>query len=171
MTLKTSWDSIHHWIISALSWYVTPLCLKDYKSIKLEENNGNPFSRSCIWGEKQVNFTSVHSSVLTCTCAITDLSFKGEVSFQNSFIWPFFFPFFFLNDLFSDTPAFFPQVKFWKFIRVLTLDESFIVVEEIILNFSESVKLLRIYKIFRQTTQAIDTGILYFSTVPNAWCQ
>lgn len=50
--------------------------------------------------------------------------------------------------------------------RVSTPDESSIAVEEIFLNFSQSVKLLRIYKIFGQTTQAIDTEILYFSAPP-----
>jgi len=97
-----------------------------------------------------------------CTCAVTDPSFKGQVSFKAA-LYDFYF---FFNDLFNDTPNFLPQVQLWKIIRVLTLDESSIIVEEIFQNVSECVKLLRIYKIFRQTTQATDAEILYFSVPP-----
>lgn len=152
MAVKTFQDPISHWIILVLSWYIASLSQR----LQKPKTGGKQWQFEelyIMWEKKKVDFKSVQSAVLVF--ALVQLLFcplrRGE--FQSNFIWPFLlFIYFFLNHLLNHSPAFLLHVKIWKYMWFPTLGESSLVAEEIFLNFPKSVKLLRIYKILRQST-------------------
>lgn len=151
MAVKTFQDPISHWIILVLSWYIASLSQR----LQKPKTGGKQwqFEELYIMWEKKGGFQiSAVSCPGFCTCAVTILSVKERWVSEQLYMAFLIIHLFYLNHLLNHSPAFLLHVKIWKYMWFPTLGESSLVAEEIFLNFPKSVKLLRIYKILRQST-------------------